>query len=589
MVKAALDRTLAGTAADRAGEKSLTVVAVIFFVSGFPALLYQLVWQRSLFLIFGINVESVTIVVTAFMLGLGLGSLAGGALSRLTFIPALLAFALIELCIAAFGAASLAIFDGVSETILHGGLLGNAMVAMAVLLVPTALMGASLPLLVRHFIGRRPDMGGAVGTLYYVNTLGAAVACFAAVIVLFPHLGMQGAVWLAALVNAMAGLAALGVYVKGGGTASAENPPAPSGALDSNAWRPQRLYLAAAITFFSGYMALSLEIYWFRIVFFGSQSQAPAFALTLGAVLLGIALGSRVARGLSQTLPSATLTRAVWASALAGTVLGFLSGGAAGILAPLGGGLWLAVMFLLIVATAGFWGAILPMVCQLGVPPDGRSGFRLGIVYAANIVGSAMGSVITGFILMDFLGLRGIAGFLLLTGLAGCLLIGLPASIAARLRRAAGIALAAVLGLAVSGAMFDGIHKHLLMKEASAGSGDLAHVIENRNGMVAVTAGGVVYGGGVYDGTISVDLIDDVNWVLRPFSVSLWHPAPKEVLIIGLSGGAWAQVVANNADVERVTIIEINLGYLDLVRRYPAVASLLDNPKVTVVIDDGRR
>jgi hypothetical protein len=107
--------------------------------------------------------------------------------------------------------------------------------------------------------------------------------------------------------------------------------------------------------------------------------------------------------------------------------------------------------------------------------------------------------------------------------------------------------------------------------------------------VAAVTQDMVVYGGGVYDGQIRTDLVHDVNMLFRPFSISLWHAAPREVLMIGLSTGAWAQVIANHPQVEKLTIVEINPGYLRLIRKYPAVRALLANPKVNIVIDDGRR
>ena len=89
------------------------MLCVLFFFSGCPALIYQLTWQRALFRNFGVNVESVTIVVTAFMLGLGIGSLAGGVLSKQRGIRLLPLLAVIELATAAFGIVSLAIFDRV--------------------------------------------------------------------------------------------------------------------------------------------------------------------------------------------------------------------------------------------------------------------------------------------------------------------------------------------------------------------------------------------------------------------------------------------------------------------------------------------
>src|SRR5437588_2415546 len=95
------------------------LLCVLFFCSGFPALIYQLTWQRALFRIFGVNTESVTIVVTAFMLGLGLGSLAGGWLSKRSGIALLPLLATIELMTAAFGIVSLGVFERVGALIVN--------------------------------------------------------------------------------------------------------------------------------------------------------------------------------------------------------------------------------------------------------------------------------------------------------------------------------------------------------------------------------------------------------------------------------------------------------------------------------------
>src|SRR5882672_10828056 len=153
------------------------VLCVLFFFSGFPALIYQLTWQRALFRIFGVNIESVTIVVTAFMLGLGLGSLAGGWLSKRPGIPALPLLAGIEALTGVFGFASLTIFDKVGAFTIGLSLPATAAVSLALVVVPTLLMGATLPVLVGHLVRRSGNVGKAVGTLYYVNTLGAGAAC----------------------------------------------------------------------------------------------------------------------------------------------------------------------------------------------------------------------------------------------------------------------------------------------------------------------------------------------------------------------------------------------------------------------------
>ncbi len=88
---------------------------------------------------------------------------------------------------------------------------------------------------------------------------------------------------------------------------------------------------------------------------------------------------------------------------------------------------------------------------------------------------------------------------------------------------------------------------------------------------------------------IRTNLLDDRNGIIRAYFVSELQPRLENVLIIGMATGAWAQVIAHAPGVRRVTIVEINPGYLRVVKKYPEVASLLHNPKVEIVIDDGRR
>ncbi|NRA96070.1 MAG: fused MFS/spermidine synthase [Planctomycetes bacterium] len=181
----------------------------LFAASGFAALVYQVVWQRSLFAIYGINIEAVTVVVTAFMLGLGIGSLAGGALSRNPHRPALRTFAGIEIAIGVFGFFSLALLHTVGEATLRLPMMGTACVTFLLVLVPTLLMGATLPLLVAHRVRRSGNVGMSVGALYCINTLGSALACFATVLWMMPALGQSGSVVLAGVLNVSVGLGAL--------------------------------------------------------------------------------------------------------------------------------------------------------------------------------------------------------------------------------------------------------------------------------------------------------------------------------------------------------------------------------------------
>ena len=184
---------------DRSG---VDLVAAVFVLSGFAALIYQVVWQRALFSIYGLGIDSVTVVVTAFMLGLGSGSLVGGIVAARPRIDLLAAFALFEAVISAYGLGSLPLFAWVGE---QTGPLGPTAVlfsTFALVALPTALMGATLPMLVAYALRRSGSVGRSLGTLYFANTLGGGVAAIAAATVLIPSYGLRFSVFIAACVNA---------------------------------------------------------------------------------------------------------------------------------------------------------------------------------------------------------------------------------------------------------------------------------------------------------------------------------------------------------------------------------------------------
>lgn len=190
------------------------LLIVLFFVSGFAAILYQLVWQRMLFAMVGINVEAVTLIVTVFIAGLGFGSLLGGVASRLPPKSLVATFALVELGIGIFGMASPALF-GLFGTWAPGfGSVQIALMTAALVLPPTMAMGATLPILVAHSVGHAPSVGRAVGTLYGVNTLGSAFAAFAAGLWVMRWLGQSGTVTLAAFCNLTVAITALIAFLR---------------------------------------------------------------------------------------------------------------------------------------------------------------------------------------------------------------------------------------------------------------------------------------------------------------------------------------------------------------------------------------
>lgn len=186
----------------------------LFLLSGCAALIYQVVWQRTLFAVFGVNIESVTVIVSVFMFGLGIGALVGGQLSerfvgRLPYL-----FMVCELMIGLFGLVSLWLIHGVGEATQGLGLAAVFVTTFALLCVPTILMGATLPILVAFLFAHFRQVGRTVGLLYFANTLGSAMACFLTVDVLFAFFGLQAVVWVAAGFNLMVGTLVL-VFARG--------------------------------------------------------------------------------------------------------------------------------------------------------------------------------------------------------------------------------------------------------------------------------------------------------------------------------------------------------------------------------------
>jgi len=266
-------------------------LCILFFLSGFPALIYQIVWQRALFTIYGVNVESVTVVVTAFMLGLGVGSLWGGRASR-SGVPLVPLFAIVELCTAIYGVLSLHVFHLTAQVTAGASTLHAGICAFALIVVPTILMGSTLPILVAYLVRAVPNMGRATGMLYFVNTLGSAMACFVAGQFTMRLLGMSGSTRLAAGINAAIALSAFAAWAfaptrsaGGKGNEPAEN---------ETACEEHVLPFSAGIVLaaLSGFIALGYEMIWYRVFSWASATNPKTFAFLLGAYLAGLALGA---------------------------------------------------------------------------------------------------------------------------------------------------------------------------------------------------------------------------------------------------------------------------------------------------------
>ncbi|MDG6881215.1 spermidine synthase [Phocoenobacter uteri] len=195
------------------------ILKVVFFLSGFSALIYQIIWQRMLFTAFGVDLESITIIISVFMAGLGIGAYFGGRIAdillfRLGVSSLLVFFAITKVGIGSFGILSPFLIEFIQQTFLYSSTSTIAFVNFLLLLFPTFLMGSTLPLLTTYLQQFINNIGENIGWLYFTNTLGAAFACFMTGFVLFDMYTLDQVIYIAGGINFIVAMTVLGGFSK---------------------------------------------------------------------------------------------------------------------------------------------------------------------------------------------------------------------------------------------------------------------------------------------------------------------------------------------------------------------------------------
>src|SRR5262249_30408173 len=212
-------------------------------------------------------------------------------------------------------------------------------------------------------------------------------------------------------------------------------------------------------------------------------------------------------------------------------------------------------------------GSVFPVLCHYGIKTKASAGLLLSWVYFANIVGATAGPLLTGFVLLDLFTFEQLILFLSVVtlGLAGIVWLAASSQSLPRAAWAACVPVAAVSLIFVQDHVFVHTLEKLHYKTGYAAKRPYKFVVQNRSGIIAVEAAhpDLVFGGGVYDSKINLDptvSVDENNHIRQAYWFAALHPAPADVLLVGMSSGSWARVVADHLSVKTCTIVEINPG-----------------------------
>ncbi len=395
------------------------------FLSGAAALAYQTTWGRMLDRVFGVGDLAVATVLAAFFLGLGIGSAYGGRYAQRLTRPAW-TYAGLELGIGLWALLSLGLIPNVHQVYAWlgaGAPFGVVTVirfalALLLLLPPTVLMGATLPVLVRVVARAGGGWSREATWLYVTNTLGAATGAGVTGLLLLPHLGNRLTLMCAAGASIGGGLLVLALFRAHGQVAAEldEEEAEAEADLVPVVYRRSRVGLACALAFMAGLASLSGEVLWTRVLRIVLHGTTPAFASMLVCYLVGIAGGSliaeRVARGGNpgrlfgwlQGLMALLTIGAMWLAPHLPRILGLVGGEAD--LDPYRTWVMLATAAVLLLPLALVLGTSIPLAWRLAGGTAETAAENAGRVLAWNTIGGLIGSLVAGFVMVPALGIE---------------------------------------------------------------------------------------------------------------------------------------------------------------------------------------
>ena len=597
------------------GITPIILVSILFFLSGAAGLIYQTVWVRLLELYFGVTLTATTLIVSAYMAGLGLGSLLGG---RIAFKSkdTILLYGLIEAAIGVFGIFSPSLINWIGQNTAGSPYVWVFFLSFVLLLLPTLLMGMTLPLLTQAFVTRVETSGHVIGLLYGVNTLGAAFGALISGYILMGWFGFDGALLVAAALNFLVGTSA--ILLRTRSELRSDSEPAQASAPPRELWSYEAILFSA---FLVGFIDMGFEMLWFRLLGVFNKHTAYGFPSILFVFLIALALGGWFwGRKIDN---SHDPVRLFWRLQIAVGIVTASSFLLMWVLINLPQFQpWLRGIFnqfqqpqsplirvadslvfskreflldlfqyflpiLLTVLPAGLlMGGGLPSLDRIAIDQISLSGRRVGDIHLANIVGSVLGTLATSFILLPTL-----SSELTLKVLSALTLSFLAIYLLTQRKPFRPSTLGLPLVLVLLMVLLPGRGEFYTRLYQTATRLESVVLRESGDGILAITfRGNQTDPADLWIAGIKNSFFPSDGEYERSALTCASAAHPKRILIIGLGGGNTANFITSLPNVKEVVIVELmeELGAF-LNENVPVAQSALNHSFVRYIVDDGRR
>jgi spermidine synthase len=602
-------------------KRHIGIVYILFFFSGFTGLVYEILWTRMFALVFGATTFAISIVLAAFMGGFALGSFLfgrfvdkrGDPLRIYAFLEILLG---IYALILPFLISALKVAYSAQHQFLTANMVKFAL-SFVMLIIPTTLMGGTLPVLSKFVMTPGGRLGLNIGGLYSVNTIGGALGCFMVGFVFIASMGINATIYLTAGLNFAIGLIAL--ILK---TGRSEVKDISSEDIDllhepSTEHNTFKTNLVIVVFGLSGFAALAYEVLWTRVLSMVIGATVYAFSIMLTAFLCGLALGSFLSGIIADRIRRLTLVFSIFQMTIGifGVVSIFVLGSMPLIVVNMFreiGNSWqgfifvkLVVAFALMLIPTSLMGAMFPLASRICAGSIRFLGRSIGNIYSVNTLGSILGSLAAGFILIPAIGLQKSIIFAASVNMLNGLAVLIGSQKQNLLRFAFGVV---ILPIFVVLALFSSWNRKILAEGVYFEPWQYS----NRAGKVDIKAKAqesqmLYYGEGI-DSTVAVfmrgpDLTLKINGKpvasttlgdirllgMMGYLPTILHGSPQRALVIGLGAGVTAGMAAQYESVDRVYCVELERKVAEAAEYFTFVNhDVLNDPKFNLIIGDGR-